>query len=105
MINRIIAVFAAFSFALAGCSGGKGGSSSSVPNSSVTEVRKYYTNGQLKEHGFVVTGTTTKTRDWVFYFDNGQKRWEGTYAAGVVDDDKHWREWNQDGSIRDDQTD
>lgn len=83
---------------LASCGGGGGGGSSS------NTVTLTYPSGRIMATGAYEPGTTTRTGVWTEYFDqNGSpQQWKKTYVAGTWDQTKDWREWNADGSIRND---
>jgi hypothetical protein len=85
---------------LASCGGG-GGSGS---NNSVTLT---YPSGRIMAVGEYEPGTVTRTGEWKEYFDqNGSpQQWVRTYVSGTWDQTKDWREWNADGSIRNDLSD
>lgn len=84
---------------LAACGGGGGGSDNSVTLT--------YPSGRIMAVGEYVPGTTTRTGVWTEYFDqNGSpQQWRKTYVNGTWDQSKDWREWNADGSIRNDASD
>ena len=39
---------------------------------------------------------------WKRWFEDGVLQWQGNFERGSVDRAKPWREWNNDGSVRDD---
>lgn len=98
----LLAATVAFAFVLTACGGGGGGDSGS--NNSVTLT---YPSGRIMAVGEYASGTTTRTGEWKEYFDqNGSpQQWRKTYLNGSWDQAKDWREWNADGSIRNDATD
>jgi hypothetical protein len=57
--------------------------------------------------GTYAAGTTTRTGVWQEYFDldGSPQQWRKTYVGGTWDETKDWREWNADGSIRNDWSD
>jgi hypothetical protein len=93
------------SLVLAACgSGGGGGSGGGSTSNTVT---LYYPSGRVMAVGDYAPGTTTRTGEWKEYFDeNGSPlQWRKNYANGSWDQAKDWREWNTDGSIRNDASD
>lgn len=86
---------------LAACGGGGGGGSTS------NTVTLTYPSGRVMAVGEYEPGTTTRTGEWKEYFDqNGSpQQWRKTYVSGSWDQTKDWREWNADGSIRNDASD
>jgi hypothetical protein len=89
---------------LASCGGGGGGGGG---GSSSTTVTLTWPSGRIMAQGAYEPGTTTRTGVWTEYFDeNGSpQQWKKTFVAGTWDQTKDWREWNTDGSIRNDWTD
>lgn len=87
---------------LASCGGGGDGGGSSSSTVTLT-----YPSGRIMAQGTYEPGTTTRTGVWTEYFDqNGSpQQWKKTYVGGTWDQAKDWREWNADGSIRNDFTD
>lgn len=86
--------------ALAGCgSGGGGGDSNGTSTVTLT-----YPSGRIMAVGTYAQGTTTRTGEWHEYFDQdgSPQQWRRSYAEGKWDQVKDWREWNADGSIRND---
>lgn len=96
----LLSVTAMLGLLLAACGGGGGGGS----DNSVTLT---YPSGRIMAVGEYLPGTTTRTGEWKEYFDlNGSpQQWRKTYVNGSWDQTKDWREWNADGSIRDDVSD
>jgi hypothetical protein len=95
---------------LAGCGGGSSAGAAATPAVSDAGTRVLETrhpNGQLATQGTVVDqgGAAQRHGAWRTWFDNGQLRWEGSYRNGQVASDRPWREWNPDGSVRDDSGD
>jgi hypothetical protein len=91
------------SLVLAACgSGGDGGGGST--NNTVTLT---YPSGRVMAVGEYLPGTTTRTGEWKEYYDlNGSpQEWRRNYVNGSWDQIKDWREWNADGSIRNDASD
>lgn len=92
-------------FAVSACSGG-GGAPDTVA-SATTPVTLYHASGRIAAQGHYLTGTTTRTGAWTEHFDveDAPVRYERTYTAGVWDESQPWREWNVDGSLREDADD
>ena len=93
---------------LAGCGGGSSaGKASSSAGAGLRQVEEHHPNGRLAAKGTVIDEGSLALRHgtWKTWHDNGQIRWEGEYRRDAIDQDKHWREWNADGSIRDDASD
>src|SRR4051812_48326831 len=91
--------------ATAGCGGGGGRSVQSeppIPPSSLVLIERYYDNGRPKERGYVDSSTQQRYGAWQYWFDNGQLRWDGNYEADAIDGSLPWREYNRDGSVRQD---
>ena len=88
------------------CACGGGGDGGSAPSAG-TPVTLYYPSGRIAAQGFYADGTTTRTGAWTEYFDQAgsPKQWNRSYAAGVWDQAAAWREFNADGSTRDDRGD
>lgn len=82
-----------------GCGGGGGGS-----DGVATTVTLTYPSGRIMAQGSYLAGTTTRSGEWREYFDvaGSPLQWRRTYVAGAWDTAKDWREWNADGSIRND---
>lgn len=97
----VLAIAIALALPLASCGGGGGGGSSS------NTVTLTYPSGRIMAQGAYEPGTTTRTGVWTEYFDESgsPQQWKKTYVAGTWDQTKDWREWNPDGSIRNDWTD
>ena len=89
---------------MAGCGGGGGGGSDSGSSGTVTLT---YPSGRIMAVGQYEPGTTTRTGEWKEYFDQdgSPQQWRKTYVSGLWDQAKDWREWNADGSIRNDVSD
>lgn len=98
-----ITVLVAVLLALAGCGGGGGGGGSS----SADTVTLTWPSGRIMAQGSYAVGTTTRTGEWREFFDapGSPQQWRRTYVAGIWDQGKDWREWNADGSIRNDAAD
>lgn len=88
---------------LAACGGGGGGGGSG----SDTTVTLTYPSGRIMAVGEYAPGTTMRTGVWTEYFDQNDspQQWRKTYVNGSWDQTKDWREWNADGSIRNDVSD
>ena len=97
----LLAVTIVTALSLASCGGGGGGGGSS------STVTLTYPSGRIMAKGAYEPGTTTRTGVWTEYFDqNGSpQQWRKTYVGGTWDQAKDWREWNADGSIRNDVSD
>ncbi len=94
-------------FSACGGGGGGGGGGTTAP-SGTTAVTLYYSpSGRIAAQGFYTTGTTTKVGTWTEYFDQdgSPKQWDRSYNNGVWNESAAWREYNADGSTRDDWTD
>lgn len=91
-----------FALLLTACGGGGGGDSGSSSTVTLT-----YPSGRIMAVGEYESGTTTRTGEWKEYFDqNGSpQQWRKTFVSGSWDKAKAWREWNADGSIRNDVSD
>ena len=87
---------------LASCGGGGGGGGSSSNTVTLT-----YPSGRVMAVGAYEPGTTTRTGEWKEYFDEdgSPQQWRKTYVGGSWDQTKDWREWNTDGSVRNDVSD
>jgi hypothetical protein len=83
---------------LASCGSGGGGGSSS------NSVTLTWPSGRIMAQGAYEPGTTTRTGVWTEYFDQAgsPQQWRKTYVGGTWDKSQDWREWNADGSIRND---
>ncbi len=92
-----------FAVLLTACGGGGGGGDS---GSSGT-VTLTYPSGRIMAVGQYEPGTTTRIGEWKEYFDQdgSPQQWRKTYVSGSWDQTKDWREWNNDGSIRNDVSD
>ena len=95
---------------IAGCGGGSSAgqaSSSASAGAGLREVEEHHPNGRLAAKGTVMDEGSLALRHgaWQTWHDNGQIRWEGEYRRDAIAQDRHWREWNADGSIRDDASD
>jgi hypothetical protein len=90
--------------ALAGCGGGGGGDGG---DSSASTVTLTYPSGRVMAVGQYEPGTTIRTGEWREYFDQAgsPQQWRRKYIAGTWDQTRDWREWNPDGSTRNDATD
>jgi len=99
----LLAATVALGLLLAACGGGGGGGDSTSSNT----VTLTYPSGRIMAVGEYEPGTTTRTGVWKEYFDeNGSpQQWRKKYVTGSWDQTKDWREWNADGSIRNDVTD
>lgn len=90
---------------LAAC-GSAGGSGAGTPNrdEGLRVVEKRYDNGQLAEQGTVLDTPQGALRhgQWRFWFRDGDLRWQGSYVRDAIDGARPWREWNDDGSVRND---
>lgn len=89
---------------LSGCGGGGGGGADSSSSATVTLT---YPSGRVMAVGQYEPGTTTRTGQWKEYFDQpgSPQQWKRSYTSGTWDKAKDWREWNADGSIRNDASD
>jgi hypothetical protein len=89
-----------------GCSGGSGdgGGSSSSSSGAVTLT---YSSGRIMATGHYEPESTTRTGEWCEYFDvdGSPQQWRRTFNAGAWDHSQDWREWNIDGSVRNDASD
>ena len=96
---------------LAGCGGGGGGGSDAGPTvtgpTTTTTVTLYHQSGRMAATGTVLAGTTIKTGVWSEYFDveGSPRQWQRSYTQDTWDTAKDWREWNADGSVRNDASD
>jgi hypothetical protein len=99
-----------------GCGGGGGYDDTTVlAEPTLVERVSYYPNGMIIEKGLVQTGTDIQEGEWWSYYNeasatqwggiNQKPKWRRWFKTGVWVQDEPWREWNQDGSIRDDYTD
>lgn len=98
----------AFVILLAGCGGGSSAGPTPVDaTAGLRPVEERHPNGQLAAKGTVLDegGVVRRHGVWRTWFDSGQVRWEGDYRRDAVDQARPWREWNADGSIRDDSGD
>jgi hypothetical protein len=88
------------SLVLGGCGGGSGGGTG---QSSAT-VTLTYPSGRVMAVGQYQPGTTVRTGEWVEYFDQAgsPRQWRRSYTDNAWDRSKDWREWNADGSVRND---
>lgn len=93
--------------ALAGCGGGASAAPETDAAAGMRVVEQRYASGQLAAQGTVLDEGSTALRQgrWRTWFENGQLRWEGEYRRDAVDTARPWREWNADGSVRDDSGD
>lgn len=98
----LLATTVVFALLLVACGGGGGGGGGSGNNVTLT-----YPSGRIMAVGEYAPGTTTRTGIWKEYFDQAgsPQQWRKTYVGGSWDQTKDWREWNADGSIRNDVTD
>ena len=101
---------------VASCGGGGGGGGSSpdpAPGSGRMQVTSYWdapANTAIKETGEVALNTSGAPTDrkegrWEFTFapaSGGGRQATLVYVQGVWDRTQQWREWNADGSIRND---
>lgn len=96
---------AAVSIFLAACGGGGGGSSAG--GAAINAVTLTYPSGRIMATGTFESGTTTRSGEWKEYFDQdgSPQQWRKTYVTGSWDHAQDWREWNADGSIRNDRAD
>lgn len=85
---------------LGGCGGGSDGGS----NQSSGTVTLTYPSGRVMAVGQYQAGTTVRTGEWVEYFDQAGSppQWRRSYSDNAWDRNKDWREWNADGSVRND---
>ncbi len=90
---------------VAACGGG--GDAGAPAPSGVTPVTLYYPSGRIAAQGFYAEGTTTRVGAWNEFFDQGgsPKQWDRSYTSGSWDQAVAWREFNADGSTRNDWTD
>lgn len=58
-------------------------------------VKNYYTNGIIKEEGWLIDGQ--KNEYWFFYQDNGNKKAEGHYKNN--NKEKWWIYYNENSEI------
>ncbi len=104
-----IASLAGIVILLAACGGGSSASSTNAATGSTALrlVEERHANGQLAAQGTVldVGGRAVRQGRWRTWFENGRLRWEGDYRRDVIDNTRPWREWNADGSVRDDSGD
>jgi hypothetical protein len=105
-ITGVIMIALLFSACGGGGGGGGGGGTTAAP-SGTTPVTLYHPSGRIAAQGFYTTGTTTRVGTWAEYFDldGSPKQWDRSYANGVWNESVAWREFNADGSTRDDWTD
>ncbi len=106
-MNRVF-ILSAVLILVVGCGGGSAKpSTAATPDAGLRQVEEFHPNGQLAAKGTVLDEGSLARRHgrWRTWFDNGQMRWEGDYRRDAVDQGQHWREWNADGSIRDDSSD
>lgn len=96
-----VTILIAVLLALAGCGGGGGGGGASSGPATVTLT---YPSGRIMAVGTYAPGTTTRSGEWQEYFDEAgsPQQWRRSYVDGTWDPVKDWREWNADGSIRND---
>lgn len=87
------------SLALVGCGGSGGGGSQGSGTVTLT-----YPSGRVMAVGKYVPGTTTRTGEWLEYFDQpgSPPQWRRSFTDNTWDQVKDWREWNADGSVRND---
>lgn len=108
-VMKHLAWTGAIFFLLAACggSGTSGGNKDGNDGTNGVATTTYYPSGRIAATGLSVPGTATKLGEWQEYFDaaDSPPQFIKTYAAGSWDKNQRWREWNQDGSIRDDWTD
>jgi hypothetical protein len=68
-----------------------------------TPVILAYPDGRIMATGSHEPGTAIRTGEWLEYFDaEAPPQWRRSHTAGRWDQDQDWREWNADGSIRND---
>lgn len=101
--------------AFAGCGGGSYDDTTIPPASTLVKQEINYPDGLVQETGAVQTGTSIREGEWWGYYDassstptNGiyqKPQWRKWFRQGQWIQTEPWREWNQDGSIRDDYTD
>lgn len=91
---------------LAACGGGGGDGGAAAP-AGATPVTLYHPSGRIAAQGFHLTGTTTRVGAWEEFFDQpgSPRQWRRRYADGAWDRASAWREFNADGSTRNDWTD
>jgi hypothetical protein len=89
---------------LASCGGG---GDAAAPLAGATPVTLYHPSGRIAAQGFQAAGTTTRVGIWREYFDlvGSPRQWDRSYAAGTWDRAVAWREFNADGSTRNDWSD
>jgi hypothetical protein len=90
---------------LASCGGG--GGDGAAPPAGATPVTLYHPSGRIAAQGFFAPGTTTRVGTWREFFDlaGSPRQWDRSYAGGAWDRAAAWREFNADGSTRNDWTD
>jgi hypothetical protein len=88
------------SLVLGGCGGGSDDGGSQA-NGTVTLT---YPSGRVMAVGQYLPGTTTRTGEWMEYFDQAGSppQWRRSFTDNAWDQAKDWREWNADGSVRND---
>jgi len=113
-MRTIIATIATLAAVVLLCSCGGGGgftgfppAPASIAGPSLRAVEEFHGNGLLASQGTVLdeNGRALRHGRWRSWFANGQARWDGTYQRDGIAADQPWREWNEDGSIRDDAAD
>ena len=99
--------FLAFVILLAGCGGGSSAGPAADATAGLRPVEERHANGQLAAKGTVLdeAGVSRRHGSWRTWHVNGQLHWAGEYRHDAVDQARPWREWNADGSIRDDADD
>lgn len=109
MRNSGLIITAVLVLLLSACGGGGGGDAGTAvtPPTGATPVTLYHPSGRIAAQGFYTTGTTTRVGVWNEFFDqNGSpKQWDRSYANGSWDQAVAWREFNADGSTRNDWSD
>jgi hypothetical protein len=97
---RLTASALLVTLALAGCGGGSGGGGSQASGT----VTLTYPSGRIMAVGQYQPGTTTRTGEWMEYFDQAGSppQWRRSFTDNTWDRAQDWREWNPDGSVRND---
>lgn len=102
-------IIAVITLMISACGGGGGGDAGAAvtPPSGATPVTLYHPSGRIAAQGWYAAGTTTRVGAWNEFFDqnNSPKQWDRSYANGSWNQAVAWREFNADGSTRNDWTD
>jgi len=89
---------------LLGCGGGEDSTSSDNSSAGLTTVTTSYDNGQVETTG-LIDAEGRRQGPWQVYFVDGKQVFTGSFVDDQLDHSKPWTEWNDDGSIRFDQSD